>query len=247
MLPKITVHHSLSAYTRYCDEPENHLTKRGIKTFWCNAAGGHQRLYGNITMGGTKYNDELSEQTVVGHLTLLRRTIVNKKIVWECQCICGKVIRRRQDYLGEWLHSNRSHSCGCQHPYKINPAKDHGLWRGVGDMSGQYFAALAMSAKNRSIAFEITKEDAWSQFEKQDGKCAYTGLPLCFVTQRKRKRTPEGQTASLDRIDSSKGYTPDNICWVHKTVNHMKNKYSIERFLEICRLVTEHRNAALAC
>jgi len=37
-------------------------------------------------------------------------------------------------------------------------------------------------------------------------------------------------TASLDRINSSKGYTLDNVQWVHKTVNIMKQGLSDEDF-----------------
>jgi len=46
------------------------------------------------------------------------------------------------------------------------------------------------------------------------------------------------RTASLDRIDSTKNYTIDNIQWVHKDVNKMKMDFSQEYFIEMCRLVT---------
>ena len=44
--------------------------------------------------------------------------------------------------------------------------------------------------------------------------------------------------ASLDRIDSSKGYVKDNIQWVHKDVQIMKNKFSEDYFKQICCLVS---------
>jgi len=46
-------------------------------------------------------------------------------------------------------------------------------------------------------------------------------------------------TASLDRIDCNKSYSIENIQWVHKDVNIMRNAYSIDRFVEICKLVSE--------
>jgi hypothetical protein len=45
------------------------------------------------------------------------------------------------------------------------------------------------------------------------------------------------QTASLDRIDSSKGYEIDNIQWVHVMVNMCKNKYPQDKFVEMCKAI----------
>lgn len=52
------------------------------------------------------------------------------------------------------------------------------------------------------------------------------------------KQREEG-TASLDRIDSSRGYVEGNVQWVHKDVNFMKQALSQERFVELCTLVAE--------
>lgn len=47
-------------------------------------------------------------------------------------------------------------------------------------------------------------------------------------------------TASLDRIDNSKGYEEGNIQWVHKDVNFMKRTYSQEYFIKLCTLISEN-------
>ena len=44
--------------------------------------------------------------------------------------------------------------------------------------------------------------------------------------------------ASLDRIDSSKGYVEGNLQWVLSEVNMMKQQYSQDRFIEICKAVS---------
>jgi len=46
-------------------------------------------------------------------------------------------------------------------------------------------------------------------------------------------------TASFDRIDSSTGYEKGNIQWVHVMVNMCKNKYSQDRFVEMCKAVAD--------
>jgi len=45
------------------------------------------------------------------------------------------------------------------------------------------------------------------------------------------------RTASLDRIDSSKGYTPDNTQWLHKRVNKSKMEFDQKDFITMCRAV----------
>ena len=46
-------------------------------------------------------------------------------------------------------------------------------------------------------------------------------------------------TASLDRIDSSKPYIKGNMQWLHKDVNIMKNAYNINYFINMCRIICE--------
>jgi hypothetical protein len=46
--------------------------------------------------------------------------------------------------------------------------------------------------------------------------------------------------ASLDRIDSSKGYAKDNIQWVHTMVNMSKNRYNQQKFVEMCIAVARN-------
>jgi len=48
-------------------------------------------------------------------------------------------------------------------------------------------------------------------------------------------------TASLDRIDSSKGYVRGNIQWVHIAINFMKHSLPEEEFIRWCCLVAQYR------
>jgi hypothetical protein len=48
-------------------------------------------------------------------------------------------------------------------------------------------------------------------------------------------------TASLDRIDSRKGYEPQNIQWVLKEVNLMKGAMPQGHFITLCNAVVSHR------
>ena len=68
--------------------------------------------------------------------------------------------------------------------------------------------------------------DLQEKWEQQRGLCALSGLPISIKVD-----------ASIDRIDSQKGYTRDNIQWVHNDVNLMKNGFDQTYFIEMCRRI----------
>lgn len=79
----------------------------------------------------------------------------------------------------------------------------------------------------------ITVKDLNDVWQRQEGLCVYTKLPL----------TSEGHqlnTVSLDRIDSSKDYTADNIQLVCVPINRMKLDYAEDQFIELCKLVAQN-------
>ncbi len=97
-----------------------------------------------------------------------------------------------------------------------------------------YIKTVKNNAAKREIVFDLTIEQVSAQYEKQSRKCHFSGLPIGFDNLgTKRNR----HTASIDRLDSDKGYTADNICIVHKDINKMKNVFSVDQFTEYCRLV----------
>ncbi len=62
--------------------------------------------------------------------------------------------------------------------------------------------------------------------------CFYTGIELTTL-----KRKPN--TISLDRLDSSKGYTKKNVVFCTATVNKMKWSLSAKDFIEICKQISK--------
>ena len=47
---------------------------------------------------------------------------------------------------------------------------------------------------------------------------------------------------TIDRIDSSKGYTVDNVQWVHKDINLMKNHFSESQLIDFCQRILDKHN-----
>lgn len=168
-------------------------------------------------------------------LVLCRYYDDTKRTKWTCQCICGNTCTRTSNAL---LNSKDS-SCGC---YRRS-GKDHPLWKGYGDISAAWFenhvirAAKGYYGARKLKEIDITPEYIWNLFLDQDKKCAYTRLPLAFPVKMTNKEQSLS-TASLDRIDSDKGYVKGNVQWVHKKLNLMKNVLPHEEFVAMCSLVT---------
>lgn len=75
----------------------------------------------------------------------------------------------------------------------------------------------------------------WSLYEKQKRKCALTGWDILFTKEKGKN------TASVDRIDSKKGYSIDNIQIIHKNINAMKLHFPDEYFYRACEAITRNR------
>lgn len=145
---------------------------------------------------------------------------------WNCKCDCGKEIVVS---TGNLLSGN-SPSCGCirqSRRGKLSPS-----WQGKGELGKRYWSILQNNSEKRGIYFNITIDDMWELYEKQNGCCMLTGLKISIKH--------DNQTASLDRIDSSKGYIVGNIQWVHKDINKMKNILDNNIFIEYCKLVAKN-------
>jgi len=94
--------------------------------------------------------------------------------------------------------------------------------------------AAKSRSKTRGLAFDLTYEWVEERFEK--AVCEATGVPLNsprYPRHRDEKAAvAQDMDATLDRIDSSGGYTMDNTRVVSYRFNTMKNKWSDEELAE---------------
>jgi len=150
--------------------------------------------------------------------------ISNRKTMWKCVCECGKTHFARSNDL----KMGKIVSCGCfrnslatgRLSKYMRELKKNGKrptnWKGCGEIGQTYITTIKSSALKRGREFNITNEFLWNLYIQQKRKCALSGLDINFSCYS------EKQTASLDRIDSSKGYLADNVQWVHRDANYMK-------------------------
>ena len=97
----------------------------------------------------------------------------------------------------------------------------------------QRLLLLIKLASKRKWDCSISIEDLQDIWKTQQGQCAYTKLPLVATAN-------QFNTASLDRKDSSKGYTVGNIQLVCAAVNRMKQDFSEDLFLLLCSNVAQN-------
>ena len=71
-------------------------------------------------------------------------------------------------------------------------------------------------AKAAGIEFTLTRNDIADMTVPIT--CPVLGIPI-----RMEKGRPTDHSLSIDRIDSSRGYTPDNVVFVSWRVNRLKN------------------------
>lgn len=89
------------------------------------------------------------------------------------------------------------------------------------------------SATKRKKAMTITRADLETLVIESGGKCAISGLPLSTLHNDPNK-------ASVDRINSKKGYIKGNIQLTTARANMMKKQWGDDDILEFCLAVVKH-------
>jgi len=197
---------------------------------------------GNIEMGKIK---DISGQKF-GRLIVIDFNNINhnKGATWNCICSCGK----KTIVDGRYLRRGSTTSCGCyaRESYR-NPNKS---------MNDYYFQIKAQANYNGKT-FSLTKKEFSILVQK---KCNYCGNmptnkfnPYLKKDGTVRSKRYENYDISylesltilihgLDRVDSDKGYSVDNVvpcCW---KCNMFKNTLSLSEFLEHVNKIYKYRN-----
>lgn len=132
----------------------------------------------------------------------------------EVRCDCGKVYEIN---VPNFRTAKQCRSCSSRTASSFKTIK------------GVVFANYRAGAEKRGLRFDITPEEMYFMWEAQGKVCALSGAPINW----------KNGTASVDRIDSSKGYTVSNIQIVHKDINLMKRDFDEEYFVDLCKKVAD--------
>lgn len=98
------------------------------------------------------------------------------------------------------------------------------------------FRYTLRNAKKRFKDFDLDLEYLKELWETQKGVCPYTKIKL-FLPEYKALVEDVRIRASLDRIDSSKGYIKGNVQFISTSINYMKNDLSHEETIEFLKTI----------
>lgn len=170
-----------------------------------------------------KVGDKFKSWTVISNPKLFNGTHMK----YEVQCECSTT---------KWVQGNEL----------INPTKhfkcmkcaaiDRGAAQAeqngqVGELKLTRYTKLQRSADKRGINFNVSLEYLWNLFESQKHLCAVTGDYIQSIDE-----------ASLDRIDSFKGYIEGNLQWVTYQANVSKHVMTMQELYEFCKKVLDYAN-----
>lgn len=158
-----------------------------------------------------------------GYLTIIK--FITSKNMWECVCVCSKIVYRQGSALLKYKNPN----CGCK----------KGSYALLPDQLAHKRAIISdykRHAKDRNLPFYLTEDEA-IQFILKD--CYYCGSPpsnyKTVKPSRKLRNKYNCNITSMyyngiDRIDSSKGYSLDNCVPCCYICNRSKSDSTFEEW-----------------
>lgn len=146
----------------------------------------------------------------------------------KCRCKCGA--ERNVDV---YTLGKGSQSCyNCSHN---KTGTEHHRFKGYKEIPLKWFNRY--TSRNQECNIEISMVyDLWV---KQGKKCALSGIPIDFENSSTNRKNYKC-SASLDRIDSKKGYIVGNIQLLHKDINRIKSDFNEEYFIQMCNLISQN-------
>ncbi len=167
---------------------------------------------------------------------------------------CGEEVAKPQNEYNRSMRLGRKCYCnnkcaGKQQVAHLLGKYTHNLKRGGDNHSDEFspFRRHLLSIKSHCSrrrdgrVCDVTLKDLKNQWEAQNGLCPYTGWTLDNPksTVAADKAPHHMQRASVDRIDSSLGYTKDNIQFVCLIAQYAKHTFTQEELVSFCEAVTK--------
>jgi hypothetical protein len=165
----------------------------------------------------------------------------------ECTCSnCGILFKKPQSEINRNLKIGRRNFCtrSCS---GVGNAKNFGDQKNNYDISKHSansrdeftpFRYHFRNCKKRYRDFNIDLQYLKELWEQQQGVCPFSGIKLvlnAYTNIFKDQR----YSASLDRIDSNKGYVKGNVRWVSRSINLLKNDMTDDQLIEFLNIISD--------
>jgi len=93
-------------------------------------------------------------------------------------------------------------------------------------------------SKKKNVPFDLSREFITNLFDKQDGRCYYSGLKINIVKEDP-KVTIDPFKMTLDCLVPDNGYVEGNVVWCAYCINSMKQKMTQGDLIKVCEAVVE--------
>jgi hypothetical protein len=113
-----------------------------------------------------------------------------------------------------------------------NAEADIGPWLSVTILKDS-----AKRAKNNGWEFDLTREYLVRLWNKQQGNCAVSGIPMQTESGTRESKNP--YRASLDRINNKKGYVKGNVRFTTHWVNNAKSTWTENVFEDFVKNIAK--------
>lgn len=106
------------------------------------------------------------------------------------------------------------------------------------------FGYFIDKSRSRNLyEYDITVDFLKELWERQNGKCPYTGIKMILPESKLSFRKCRSiEKASLDRIDTTKGYLKGNVEFVCQGINFAKHDYSKEEVLQFINKIKNYNS-----
>lgn len=138
-----------------------------------------------------------------------------------------------------YLNKNGSFSSECRSCFRLRSSKNQKIRHHTGGVDYHLpyiMRGVRHRARKNKIECNIDAEFLNELLEKQGGRCAISDVTLTFEKGQGHIAT----NASVDRINSTKGYTSDNVQLVANQVNTMKSNLNLCELMTWCNLILDN-------
>ena len=149
---------------------------------------------------------------------------------------CGQMHEKHASQYNKSKSHHCSHKCYTQYETGKPLKPSNVIYRYHHEAKKR--AAKKTKSRPNGLDFTLPKEFIKELYEKQNGRCALTGWKLVIApTQRQVGCLKNPLELSVDRIDSNKGYIPENVQLTGQFVNKLKAAGDNEHGLMMCDMI----------
>ncbi len=192
-----------------------------------------------LAKAGQEKRKEIKSGEVFGNRTVIKEIEPRGKIrMFLCKCVCGSELPTQMVQLT----SERNEKCYNCLGFEKHPKEESPFVR--------VYSAYKSSAQRRGFTFELSYEDFKDIMLKD---CHYCGdsaeISVNSYRNSKKRNRKQISRNGVDRINSLRGYTVDNVAPCCGLCNAIKSNATTQEFLEHVKKIYNHqqKRSILTC